>query len=168
MVRKYSERQRKTKKEWNTRPENKEKKKEWESRPENKERRKEYNKEYTSRPEVKEYHKEYYLKNKEKIKEYHKKHQNNNPQIYFKAQIKHLKKCAIPFQLSVYVYKMALQSWGEVIKKRDKKCVICGSTDRLNAHHLIHKKTNPELSLNINNGVTLCELHHYEVHGKKI
>ena len=50
--------------------------------------------------------------------------------------------------------------WREVIFSKDlHKCVICGATERLNAHHLITR----QISLYRHdplNGVTLCPKHH--------
>jgi hypothetical protein len=62
-------------------------------------------------------------------------------------------------------YNIRIFNWGKLIKQ-DKSCVICGSTDRLQAHHLIYKLQYPELSLNENNGVPLCHKHHNETHGR--
>lgn len=53
--------------------------------------------------------------------------------------------------------------WAKYIKKRDKKCQMCGSTTRLTAHHIItrgHYKTR----YNPLNGICLCSKCHYLVH----
>jgi len=57
-----------------------------------------------------------------------------------------------------------LRKWSKAIIKRDKKCVVCGSRKRLEAHHLFDKNTYPHKALDINNGVTLCKKCHTEFH----
>lgn len=53
------------------------------------------------------------------------------------------------------------KEWGKSVKNRDDwKCVICGSTERVNAHHLIVRE-NHETKFDINNGLTLCPKHHF-------
>jgi len=45
-------------------------------------------------------------------------------------------------------------------------CKNCGSTENLEAHHIQPKTRFPELSLTLDNGVTLCKKPcHYEIHG---
>ena len=57
-----------------------------------------------------------------------------------------------------------LECWSKRVRKRDEMlCVVCGSKADL-AHHLFPKKVFPRLSLNTNNGVSLCRLHHREIH----
>jgi hypothetical protein len=53
------------------------------------------------------------------------------------------------------------RNWRPLILERDGcKCVICGSTNGVNAHHLnsYHKSVGERYSLD--NGVTLCQRHH--------
>jgi recombinational DNA repair protein RecR len=51
--------------------------------------------------------------------------------------------------------------WAKCIKNRDEwKCVICGDTQRPNAHHLIVRE-NKESKLSMLNGLTLCPKHHF-------
>jgi hypothetical protein len=56
-----------------------------------------------------------------------------------------------------------LSKWSKKVRGRDKKCAICNSTKRLQAHHLNNKAEFPEQALDPNNGVTLC----YYCHIKK-
>lgn len=73
------------------------------------------------------------------------------------------------------------RKWMDSVKERDGyKCVGCGSTEKLESHHkrlfseLLQEQqiTNREEARNckelwdINNGVTLCQKHHYETHGR--
>lgn len=61
--------------------------------------------------------------------------------------------------------KNRLLKWAQDVKKRDGyKCVICGRTDGLDAHHIIPKKDHPEYEFQVENGVTLCREHHAMVH----
>lgn len=71
--------------------------------------------------------------------------------------------------------------WMDAVKQRDgHKCVRCGSTDRLESHHLIEladliqkhniqsredARNTPDL-WDVSNGETLCEKCHYKHHGR--
>lgn len=39
---------------------------------------------------------------------------------------------------------------------RDRTCAICGSRDKLQAHHINSKSYFPEQALDLDNGITLC------------
>jgi len=58
--------------------------------------------------------------------------------------------------------------FNERIKKRDKKCQICGSKENLKSHHILQQKYFPGLAHNPNNGITLCHKCHLETHGIRI
>ena len=45
------------------------------------------------------------------------------------------------------------------VRGRDKKCLYCGKTDYLNAHH-IYSRNNLSIRWNLDNGITLCAGHH--------
>lgn len=117
---------------------------------------------------IKQYNKEYNQNNKDKCKLIHRRYFLAHPESQLRSKIKELNRLAIHFKLSSEKYWYALICWSKAVKNRDKACVICGSTDRLEAHHIIYKKYNPQLSLNVNNGITLCKKHHDETHGKEI
>lgn len=52
------------------------------------------------------------------------------------------------------------KEWAIAVKERDgKKCVICGRTEYLNAHHLLPREDN-KLRHVVANGICLCPLHH--------
>ena len=63
--------------------------------------------------------------------------------------------------------KLADSLWSTYIRRRDGKCLLCSSKDKLQAHHcLIRKALSNHTRWNINNGVTLCyRCHLIEIHG---
>lgn len=57
--------------------------------------------------------------------------------------------------------------WRESVLKRDGfKCVVCGDTEHLEAHHMYGYKENPNLATKVTNGVTLCKWCHKKYHSK--
>lgn len=55
--------------------------------------------------------------------------------------------------------------WADLIKARDGKCIYCGSSINLNAHHIFTKSRHGNLRWNTDNGVTLCaKCHTFGVH----
>lgn len=73
-----------------------------------------------------------------------------------------------------------MRKWQNAVKKRDKKCVLCGSKKELEAHHIIsvnnliekHMIQTREQAVECNdfwkldNGITLCRKCHYELEGR--
>jgi hypothetical protein len=54
--------------------------------------------------------------------------------------------------------------WRRSVFERDNwRCQECGSTRKLNAHHIKRWVSHPELRFDVNNGVTLC----FDCHTKK-
>lgn len=56
--------------------------------------------------------------------------------------------------------------WSKLRKqfiKDNKTCAICGSKHKLEVHHKLPFNTHPELELDINNLITLCENKKYGV-----
>jgi len=49
--------------------------------------------------------------------------------------------------------------WQQVIVAQDGKCLKCGTTQRLSAHHIFSRK-NRSTRWDTNNGVCLCLAHH--------
>ena len=50
-----------------------------------------------------------------------------------------------------------LELWSKKVRERDgNKCFLCGSTERLNAHHLLPKKMWSKEKLDPRVGITLC------------
>lgn len=73
------------------------------------------------------------------------------------------------------------RKWMQAVKERDGFCVVCGTADKtLEAHHLTpfadllerhsirtHSDARACTALwDLGNGQTLCQRHHYEVHGR--
>jgi len=57
------------------------------------------------------------------------------------------------------------KEWRKAVYKRDFwKCKVCGSKKNINAHHIYNGSENSCLRFNINNGITLCEKHHIQLH----
>lgn len=125
---------------------------------------------YDKRPEVIEHRKEYNKKNrvhqKEYQKEYQRKYKKRHPEKILEYRKKSLKVMGNNFDLNSKQYNYALIFWSKTIKKRDGNiCQVCGTTRKLHAHHIFFKSLCPKLSLNINNGITLCVWCHSELHG---
>ena len=73
-----------------------------------------------------------------------------------------------------------MRKWQNAVKKRDKKCVACGSEKELEAHHIISVNNLIEKHLiqtreqavecnefwELDNGITLCRKCHYELEGR--
>jgi 5-methylcytosine-specific restriction endonuclease McrA len=56
--------------------------------------------------------------------------------------------------------------WARAVKARDgMRCVECGATDRLHAHHIVRWIHSVELRYELSNGVTLCYSCHEKAHG---
>ena len=61
--------------------------------------------------------------------------------------------------------RTAQEKWVHDVKNRDgNKCVICGCTMDLEAHHVIQFSEHPELGTVLGNGLTLCKKHHDMAH----
>lgn len=60
------------------------------------------------------------------------------------------------------------KDWRLAVFTRDNfTCTSCGKTNtRLNAHHIKPFSTHPDLRTDVDNGITLCESCHLEVHKK--
>jgi len=71
--------------------------------------------------------------------------------------------------------------WMAAVKVRDGKCLVCGSVEDMESHHLIplaslvkvHGITNNEQARecavlwDLSNGMTVCTPCHYKIHGRK-
>lgn len=113
-------------------------------------------------------HIKWFKNNPQKKKESDRKYHKNHPEVSLKANKKQLEKLGEYFDMSSQQYKYTLQAWSKTIKKRDKICQKCGSSSNLNTHHIQPKSEYPELSLDLDNGITLCEKCHEKMHGFKI
>jgi len=87
--------------------------------------------------------------------------------MYLKSQIKYLTKLGKELKLPYRQFSYALQSFNLIVRKqKGNQCGVCGSLDRVTIHHLFYKYWYPQLSLNVNNGIPLCKIHHNEIHYK--
>ena len=105
---------------------------------------------------------------REQRKEYQKKWDQNNPEKARAARRRWKSKyyAGITPKQSQWGYKKQLGVWSKKVREiNNNVCVVCPKKS-IHAHHIIHKKDYPELSLLINNGVGLCITHHNEVHGR--
>lgn len=51
--------------------------------------------------------------------------------------------------------------WSEIVRRRDGKCLVCGRTDSLQAHHaIVTKRRSLATRWHLGNGVALCYHHH--------
>ncbi len=55
----------------------------------------------------------------------------------------------------------------DVLKRDGRRCTKCGSTSKLNVHHVAAWKDCPSLRVSVSNGVTLCFKCHCKEHGKR-
>lgn len=86
------------------------------------------------------------------------KWQKNNPEKVYLIKKRYNEKINIP--------RASFGLWAKTIKILDNyMCKNCDSTDNLHAHHIQPKALYPELSLDLDNGVTLCKKCHSELHG---
>lgn len=98
---------------------------------------------------------------------YTREYQQKNPEAVLQRQIRYLEKIGEENNMNYYETKLALHTWSRAVKKRDGyKCVRCGSTTKLEAHHIKHKKNEPKSAFDVSNGETLCDQCHYREHGK--
>ena len=57
--------------------------------------------------------------------------------------------------------RKALAEWSKEVRNRDgNKCVVCGKTEYIQAHHLIPKERFPQYKFIIDNGLSLCPTCH--------
>lgn len=77
---------------------------------------------------------------------------------------KYMKKYTSVFNMSKSQFMNALYGWSNSVKKRDRyTCQECGKPGNI-AHHLFPKSKYTQLSLDLENGYTLCEICHKEWH----
>ena len=115
---------------------------------------------------MRQYSVKYYQKHKGKCKKYKVMYNKKHPELGLKYMLKHLKKYGKTFEMNPMEFSFALQTWSKTIKKLDNyMCKLCDSTENLHAHHILPKALFPELSLSVDNGITLCEECHGKTHG---
>ena len=115
----------------------------------------EYNKQYhkDNKTEINKKNIIRYHKNKEKylpkMRIYGRAWEKRNRQKRNKDQLRNHLKFARIFNLKSWEYKDVLRAWSQLVRNRDDElCRQCGNPATV-SHHIIFKKTMPELSLNL-------------------
>lgn len=137
----------------------------------NKEKLDKYHKKYywNNKEKILEHRREFYQENKERLSRDRRRYNRDHPEIILKTNKKQLEKTGKIFDMTSNEYMYAINSWSSTIKKLDNHmCKNCNSTKKLNAHHLKPKTDFPKLSLELDNGITLCKECHGLVHGFSI
>jgi hypothetical protein len=125
---------------------------------------KQNNRDYAMRPENK--IKRQIRQQTQEYKLWMKKYRENNPEKLLEWGKKHAKKHGAIFKMPYRIYKFALQQWSRSVRRRDNNtCWVCGSKENIEANHILPKKDYPELSLDVDNGITLCDKDHNWYHG---
>ena len=120
---------------------------------------------WSNRERILQQKREYSKKHMAKRVAYAKAYNEKKPEVKLASTKKSLTKFGKPFNLKWDEYAWALLAWGKTVRKiHGAKCGVCGSNEGLNTHHILFKTYFPELSLNENNGIPLCKVHHKEVH----
>lgn len=58
--------------------------------------------------------------------------------------------------------KKQLKEWSRQVRDRDgNACVVCGSKNYIQGHHILAKATWTEVALEPMNGISLCARHHH-------
>lgn len=115
--------------------------------------------------ENKERHKAYMkawrLENKEKKAAWDSQYQKANPDKMYAANKKYLLKLNL---VNKKISGRTLSAWSTQVRERDAACLYCGSTDKLQSHHILSKSKHPEFALSLDNGITLCKICHIQEH----
>jgi len=99
------------------------------------------------------------------VREGKRRHRLAHPEMKLASDIRYLTKLGFPNNLTPAAYGHALNAWSKTVKKLGNGlCLVCNGTATV-SHHIIHKAKYPALSLNINNGIPLCDDCHGESHG---
>lgn len=117
-----------------------------------------------NKPYYSKYFTEWQRKNPDKHKIYNDKSKLTHAEArltQYKKKIEYLASCN---NMTDEDYIKGIDYWSMSVKKRDGfTCQVCGSHSNLESAHLFAKSRYPTLSLNINNGITLCHTHHKEL-----
>jgi 5-methylcytosine-specific restriction endonuclease McrA len=109
-----------------------------------------------------------YYKNKVKRTKQIKKYNQEHPEVKRRAWEKRYAKESYALEVTSDAYRYMIMAWKGVLMKRDNKCcVYCGAKGKrakLEAHHIIYKRTQIKLALKENNGCILCKKCHVELH----
>ncbi len=103
-------------------------------------------------------------KKKYRYRDYQRQWERKNQQRRYEIELNLYRKYGQFLNLNAHEYKSVLIAWSKLVRNRDNNsCLQCGKPSNV-SHHIIFKKTMPELSLNLNNGIALCIPCHKEIH----
>ena len=58
-----------------------------------------------------------------------------------------------------------LSKWSKAVRDRDShRCFMCGSSEKVEAHHIMIKSLYPETAYSLWNGITICDKCHLIIH----
>jgi predicted CxxxxCH...CXXCH cytochrome family protein len=109
----------------------------------------------------KEYQKAWKKANAEKIRATNRAWDKNNPEKIVAKYERYFLKLNLA---NKDISRRTLKAWSCQIRERDCSCLYCGSTSKLQAHHILSKSKHPDWALFLNNGITLCESCHTQEH----
>lgn len=112
--------------------------------------------------------KRFRIKHPDRARELIRNHYYKFPERKLENSKRYLIKCGFPLKMDPFAYSWAINSWSQAIRKINSNECQCCPNKAVISHHIIHKAKYPALSLNVNNGISLCLKCHYEVHGWKI
>ena len=107
--------------------------------------------------------KSYRISHKEQILQKDRNWRKNNPEKVLGYQKAYYKRHGQALDMRPDQYDYALLKWSKTVRYNNV-CVCCNTSANLIAHHIFYKSNYPLLSLNINNGITLCVDCHGEFH----
>lgn len=108
-----------------------------------------------------EINKRWYEKHKEEKNQRQRDWRKNNPHKLLAQHQRYNKKLNL---LNCKINTRSLSAWSFQVRERDTACLYCGSTNKLQAHHILSKSKHPEFALFLNNGICLCEICHIKEH----
>jgi 5-methylcytosine-specific restriction endonuclease McrA len=125
-----------------------------------------------NKKKIAEQKKDYYLANKEKLNERAKAwYFANKEKIIINSEKRTAYKKTYLLKLNLAnkkISKRTLSAWSLRVRTTQPKCMTCGSTEDLHAHHIAPKIEYPELALLLLNGITLCKDCHIKVHATPV
>lgn len=86
------------------------------------------------------------------------------PEVYVK-QVEMLRRVADQRRTGKGRRSTASVQWSKAVIDRDgNKCIKCGATEKLHAHHIIYWKADESKRFDVDNGITYCQSCHMKHH----